>query len=101
MLVQCHWTCGSETNMEIVNPVDIKVEVNDDFDDGDNNNTQLISTEQPLALVKKKNIEVDNITERFPYIDEVLRNFRIKYACISKSKEQRLYFCPAPGPDMA
>ena len=57
--------------MEIVNPGDIKVEVSDDFDDGDNNNTQLNSVEQPLALVKKKNIEIDNITERFPYIDEV------------------------------
>ena len=57
--------------MEIVNPGDIKVEVNDDFDDGDNNNTRLTSAEQPLALVKKKNIEIDNITERFPYIDEV------------------------------
>ena len=57
--------------MEIVNPGDIKVEVNDDFDDSDNNNTRLTSAEQPLALVKKKNIEIDNITERFPYIDEV------------------------------
>ena len=55
--------------MELDN-TDIKIEVDDDG--GENNNNIEVegttSLEQPLALVKRKERD---ITERFPYIEEV------------------------------
>ena len=59
--------------LDLVNT--IKVELEEEVEEveaaeeSDNNNTRLPEPEQPLALVKPR-LERD-ITERFPYIDEV------------------------------
>ena len=65
--------------MEIVD--NIKVEVDDD-DDCDNNNMTRLPVEQPLALVKRKERD---ITERFPYIEEVTTTTPTRYLLLIHS----------------
>ena len=66
--------------METCN-TDIKIEVDDDDSEDNNNSEQITRLEQPLALIKRKERD---ITERFPYIEEVTTTTPSRYRSISK-----------------
>ena len=64
--------------METCN-TDIKIEVDDDDSEDNNNSEQITRLEQPLALIKRKERD---ITERFPYIEEVTTTTPSRYTSI-------------------
>ena len=66
--------------METCN-TEIKIEVDDDDCEDNNNSEQITRLEQPLALIKRKERD---ITERFPYIEEVTTTTPSRYRSISK-----------------
>ena len=82
--------------LDLVNT--IKVELEEEVEaaeESDNNNTRLPEPEQPLALVKPR-LERD-ITERFPYIDEVelQTNVRENFKITEKAQTSAV-----PSPDI-